>query len=475
MQFYLSFILLCIFNNSIPASQFSNVSFKKISEFYKIYRAYSPDCQRFSKKKKVSQITLNSCANLKNQLQKSVRKIQLKSNVKLKSILSERQKLYLNQDLNKNLAQYLTKLSKQYQQQLSQKHDNLSQALNHFHHQVDTRLKSELYTYNQSHQILQKRFDLLYRGINDTLLNNNIEILFNSSKYFLSPQQSSFISSYQFPYGKDLFNFISHSNISSKHILIASIQKNQTQINAPKSYNNNQNITQLIKEYSLNGPKKVTVSSWRQKANVSKPAFFKKEKKISLQDEFSSIFLSSKKTESILNTTPLISNSKLFAFVQLPILLSFHPEMKRFDNKSKRFINDNPQIFINEHFFQGFSKKLLNQTINSHSFEEISELQKLESTKLMSFLESENHLKAIHQDIQKAISQLTNKHQFKAIFYDNLILSNSDSILNHNKIIVNKNIQDLTKEALIILYQNDDQQTLNQVLKALADSQLLDI
>ncbi|MCJ8347318.1 hypothetical protein MJH12_17395, partial [bacterium] len=61
------------------------------------------------------------------------------------------------------------------------------------------------------------------------------------------------------------------------------------------------------------------------------------------------------------------------------------------------------------------------------------------------------------------------------IFYDNLKLDSVLSPFNPNKIVVNQNVQDLSKEVLILLYKNSDQKILKQVINSLNQAKLLAI
>ncbi|MCO4781535.1 MAG: hypothetical protein KC646_04370 [Candidatus Cloacimonetes bacterium] len=477
VQVILLYILCCstLFSNPI-----ASIHLNQVLQSNGIFDGFEPSCQRIAKSKVTPNKFIEHCKLATRKLKKSLQRVQFKSNQTVRSILKDRHHLYSTQHKYKNISSELQKLSDRYQIATSNSYDQMVNEIIDFHSSLDQYLRPSYFSKLESDQILSQRYDQINKAIHHYTSTDEFQVLINHSKGRLGDFTNSFIENYQMPSGKNLFNYLLRSPNPKSMILLAALANTKPKVNAPKIYNEIADTTQMIKDQlnltSSSGPKKVTVSSWRTPSPVKQvKKHIKSKKKTSLTDEFSSIFSKqSSHNQNIHNNDDQSIDYSMYGVVQLPVLLALHPEMQKFDAKTKRFIGANPQNFVQDGFFQGFRKKFLRTNVNNNSFEQLSQLQALESSRLLDIVNSEKQHKSIYRNIQQTVSKLVKKYNLKGIFYDNLRSSDVNSMILNNKIVVNDNINDLTKESLISLYANSDQQVLEKVIDALRKANLID-
>lgn len=475
-----SILLFSLSCSTILCNPISSIYIDKIMDTHPLFESYNPDCRRISKTNSLSSEHIETCKSLTRQLRKDIQRIHFKSNKKLQDVFKDRQRLYATQHKVSNISLSLQSLSDRYQNAKISEYNQLADLLKAFNQKIDHKLKLEIYSKQDSKAILQKRYSELSLAINDVASHQDKHIVLNHSKSFKSKMPLSLLNSYPPLYGKDLFNYILDSPNPNSLVILLSIHKSVSSLPAPKTYNKLSNLTsdviQRLRSNSSAGPKKVTVSSWRDPATNSggeKSAASKRN--TSLKEVFSSIFSNTDKTALEIKRNPTNSHiSSQYAYVQLPVLIAFHPEMMKFDSKTKRFISANPNNFVKDGFFQGFRKKFLRGNVDTNTFEQVSKLQALESSRLIDIVNSEKQQKAIYRNIQNTVKQLVNRHNLKTVFYDNIKISTQGLPFNHKSVVLNTNVSDFTKKALISLYANSDQQVLEKVISSLRQARLID-
>ena len=129
-----------------------------------------------------------------------------------------------------------------------------------------------------------------------------------------------------------------------------------------------------------------------------------------------------KEYQEIVNHQTNANRSKSMAYANIDILVLLMPGAINFDLKTMRNITGDPSLFINDSFYQNWKQNLLGKKYNKAREKEITKLEKLESTKLLSKYESHNQWIKLVQETERIIQEIRKIHGYKLVLLQNTVI-----------------------------------------------------